>query len=130
VTRFLAAAGAQRHREFHLDPAALAPLQAYPWPGNIRELQHVVERAALVCGDGLVRPQDLNLSGEAAPAAASPPEWPSLEEHEREYLMQVLAHTGGQVHGPGGAAALLGIPATTLAGRLKRLGLPTSARRG
>ena len=105
----------------------LAQLQAYDWPGNIRELQNVVERAVIAARSGPLR-FDL-------PAAAPPPSpageaqarpilsYADLQELEAENLREALRRTRWKVSGPGGAAELLGVPPSTLASRIKALGL-------
>lgn len=104
-------------------------LMAYDWPGNIRELQHVVERAVIL-GRGQSLVLDLPAGGKSAPAEPTPA--PALDtiltasefkQLEIANLKKALAKAGGQIHGSGGAAALLGIPGTTLASRLKALGI-------
>lgn len=107
-------------------------LRRYDWPGNVRELQHVIERAAIVStGRHLV----LDLP---APAGAAVPPAPGgalvapadrvLTESEfraleRENIRAALRRTGGKISGPAGAAELLGIKPTTLASRIKTLGV-------
>jgi transcriptional regulator with GAF, ATPase, and Fis domain len=110
-----------------IDARALARLRDYGWPGNVRELAHLIERAVLLA-DGEVLTVDVPLnSGEHAAAAghenvmARP--FTTLQALERAYIADVLRHTQGQIAGPGGAAEILGIPASTLRHRLKKLGL-------
>jgi transcriptional regulator with GAF, ATPase, and Fis domain len=107
-------------------------LQRYGWPGNVRELQHVIERAVILA-EG-VRPV---IELPADPAAALPRARPSdLRHHvdpvltdaevrrlEADNIRAALRRTAGKVSGPGGAAELLGIRPTTLASRIKALGL-------
>ncbi len=95
----------------------LDTLQRYPWPGNIRELRNVIERAVI-----LSRGPKLNVelpSAHASSAAATL----SLEDVERAHILRVLEQTGWRVQGNGGAAELLGIKRTTLQNRMKRLGI-------
>jgi two-component system response regulator AtoC len=88
-------------------PEVIRLLEMYPWPGNIRELENVVVRAAALC-QGAIRPEDLpeHVRDYRPPAAEPPPEaaagtaagdetWPSLAEAEGLYVTRVLAHTGG-----------------------------------
>jgi formate hydrogenlyase transcriptional activator len=102
--------------------ATLARLQAYSWPGNVRELQHVIERAVIVSrgatlefGDWLREP-----TAETGPGKASVT---TLEEMEREHILKTLEITGWRVSGENGAARLLGLKATTLEARMKKLGI-------
>jgi transcriptional regulator with GAF, ATPase, and Fis domain len=112
----------------------LRMLAAYDWPGNIRELQHVIERAVILGqGERLIIDPALSARSPAPPALTSPAvdclltmeEFRQLEI--RNYQV-ALKRTGGRVYGPHGAAALLGIPATTLASRMKALGINGALR--
>jgi len=105
-------------------------LQGYRWPGNIRELQNVVERAAIVAAGPLVdiRPSMLESGFGASPASQAPPEpdageLHTLAEAESRYIRRVLERTGWAVAGRGGAADILGMPESTLRSRMKKLGI-------
>jgi transcriptional regulator with GAF, ATPase, and Fis domain len=108
--------------------ADLAALQAYSWPGNIRELEHVLEQAIIVS-----QGQYLEFAGFAAaplPAAgnakaATPVAAPikTLREQERDHILSALQRTGGRVSGAQGAALLLDINPKTLEARMKKLGI-------
>jgi len=111
---------------------ALAPLSAedaaklrrYEWPGNIRELQNVMERAVITACDGRLNLKRA-LPEAPAPAGAAPGilTIAELEALERRSIEAALDAAGGKVSGPGGAAERLGVPASTLSSRLKALGL-------
>ncbi|HEX6307456.1 MAG TPA: sigma 54-interacting transcriptional regulator [Longimicrobiales bacterium] len=116
-----------------LTARALRALDAYPWPGNIRELQHVIERAVLLSRTDVLRLDGVLVdSGVAARTAqnaqrpAPPPvvipeiEW---RRREKENLLAALEQAGGRIYGAGGAAELLGVAPTTLVSRLKSFGL-------
>ncbi|MCU1266496.1 MAG: domain S-box [Acidobacteria bacterium] len=113
-----------------IEQETLERLLHYPWPGNIRELEHVVERAVLLA-EGTVLKINLPLAGnetvnhEQAAQAASPAKTKlmTFEEMERHYLQEVLKRTGGVIAGKGGAAEILNLPASTLRSRMKKLGL-------
>ena len=111
-----------------LTDAALAKLRRYAWPGNIRELANVLERATIL-SDGAVLGADAIDLPDARPTRpeVAPPtparELRSLESVEREYIREVLSHTGGRVYGSGGAAAILGLKPSTLQSRMKKLRL-------
>jgi len=97
-------------------------LQAYPWPGNIRELQNVIERSIIVCDTENFSIDENWLareSGQARPA--SQPLSDMLVIQAREMIEAALAESGGQVSGPSGAAAKLGMPPSTLESKIKSL---------
>jgi transcriptional regulator with GAF, ATPase, and Fis domain len=109
-------------------PEGLARLERYSWPGNIRELQNVLERACVLSPGPLVEIlEELRPSsgGGSAPAVPAVPQDAvvTLEEGERIHIRQALAATAGRIHGPDGAAALLGINPSTLRSRMKKLGI-------
>jgi two-component system response regulator FlrC len=96
---------------------ATALLQAYRWPGNIRELQNVIERAAILCREDRVGPAHLNLAGPTTPVDSHPK---TLRELERDAILAALAAHGGNRRR---AAEQLGIGLRTLYTRLKELGI-------
>ncbi|QJB32257.1 sigma-54-dependent Fis family transcriptional regulator [Chitinophaga oryzae] len=93
----------------------------YDWPGNIRELQHLVERAVII-GSAPVIYVELPPPEKARAAGSSPP-ITSLAEAERQLIIRVLKHCNGRVRGENGAAAILQIKPTTLEARMKKLGI-------
>jgi transcriptional regulator with GAF, ATPase, and Fis domain len=119
-----------------LSPQSLAQLQRYSWPGNVRELQNVVERAVISSRDGRPRFDNL-LSGperhSEKPAGRSAASRPSgsagvlthgeVRRIEAENLLAALEECNWKVYGPRGAAERLGLRPTTLASRLKKLGI-------
>ena len=101
---------------------ALALLRAYAWPGNIRELQNVIERAVIVCESDTLSIDARWLSGPAVGAAPVPGAAPgTLATHERDAIETALEHSKGRVAGPFGAATRLGVPASTLESKIKAL---------
>jgi len=108
-----------------IDKASMDLLTAYDWPGNIRELQNLIERAMILAdGDRLVI--DPSLLASAPPAAASHGELglkQSLDSQEKEAIEAALAAALGRVSGPGGAAARLGMRPTTLQSKIARYGI-------
>ncbi len=113
-----------------LAPATLAQLNAHDWTGNVRELQNAVERAVILSPRG---PLHFDLPDEPTrlPAnARQPPLFApgfltrhELKRHERESIVTALQQTRGKIFGPDGAAELLGMKPTTLASRIKALGI-------
>ncbi len=93
-------------------------LKSYHWPGNIRELQNVVERALILCDSDTFFVEQAWLQAEAAPPAGLQP---SLINQERELIEAALAETRGRISGSEGAARKLGVPRTTLEYKIKSL---------
>ncbi len=94
----------------------------YPWPGNVRELENLVERAMILCeGESL----EIDPGWLASPASASvsTPEPLPLAAQERRAILDALARCRGKIYGPGGAAEALGLPPTTLYGKMRRQGI-------
>ena len=104
-----------------IDKKSLRLLQAYGWPGNIRELQNVIERAIILC-DGETFSVDKTWLRRELPVARSRPSTLNrvLARQEKEMIEAALAESDGQVSGPSGAAAKLGLPARTLDSKIKR----------
>jgi PAS domain S-box-containing protein len=98
-------------------------LQAYPWPGNIRELQNVIERSIIVCETENFSVDESWLSRQSV--ASEPKGQPELSQklaaQEKEMIEAALRESGGRVSGPLGAAAKLGMPGSTLESKIKSL---------
>ncbi len=109
-------------RVTRIEKMTLKLLQAYGWPGNVRELQNVIERAVIVSGSETLWVDERWLSGRAL-ATSSKVRAPqlTLEAGEREAIENALIESRGRVSGPFGAAARLGIPASTLESKIKAL---------
>ncbi len=106
-----------------IDQKTLDLLQSYDWPGNIRELQNVIERSIILSSSDVFSVDEMWLSGRTSPQA-SRVQAPALNAEartEREIIEAALAQTRGRVSGPSGAAAKLGMPASTLEDRIKAL---------
>ena len=109
-----------------LSKTNVGDLQAYDWPGNVRELQNVIERAAIAARSGTLA---FNLSGSGervTPVISAEPEVVSdevMRQRERANLLAALQHAQWRIRGPQGAAELLGIKPTTLASRMKQMGI-------
>ena len=96
-------------------------LERYGWPGNIRELQNVIERACVLARGPVVHiTEELESGGRPE---RPPVRLARLEDAERTHIQQALKETGGTIHGPRGAAQLLGINPSTLRSRMEKLGL-------
>ena len=108
----------------NINKETLDLFQAYDWPGNIRELQNVIERAVILC-DGETFSVDETWLTRAAPKtpATSVPLVANLVEREREMVETALREAEGVVGGPTGAAAKLGIPGQTLESKIRKLGI-------
>jgi transcriptional regulator with GAF, ATPase, and Fis domain len=99
--------------------AVMERLQRYPWPGNIRELRNVIERAVITSRGSTLEVSIPQLVG----ALAGEPPIVKLEEVERRHIVAVLERTKYRVRGEDGAAELLGLKATTLEARMQKLGI-------
>ncbi|SES19333.1 sigma 54-interacting transcriptional regulator [Pedobacter rhizosphaerae] len=95
-------------------------LLQYDWPGNIRELEHIILRSILLASNGKLNPNDLEL-GMKHEEPGLPHEIKTINDNERDHIIRVLALCKGRVAGSGGAAELLGVPATTLNSKIKKL---------
>jgi formate hydrogenlyase transcriptional activator len=136
-----------------ISQATMDLLVGYGWPGNIRELQNIIERAVILCPGSVVELNPGLLAAELSAAGVSPSgrigdhaavgagatktnakAWDalssstSLEEVERRYILAVLQKTGGLIEGPNGAARILNLNPSTLRGRMKKLGIKHSSR--
>jgi DNA-binding NtrC family response regulator len=118
LTRFAKKLG-KRLQE--VTPETLRRLQSYRWPGNIRELQNVIERAAVLASGPSVHIEDsLGPPTEEEPPA---PISGTLEDMERNHILRVLKETDWVIEGKEGAAAVLGLRPSTLRSRMQKLGI-------
>ncbi len=108
----------------NVEKSTMQLLSAYSWPGNIRELQNVIERSVILCdGDTIsVDPSWLSLESTTAQPRSQPFGKKSAAQ-EKEAIEAALEKTGGRVSGPAGAAAALEIPASTLESKIRSLGI-------
>jgi PAS domain S-box-containing protein len=107
-----------------IDKRTLELCDRYPWPGNIRELQNIVERSVILCTGDTFSIDEAWLSSQAPLRADGSSPLPStLQDQEKEMIEVALAKSRGKVAGPRGAAATLGIPASTLESKIKQLGI-------
>jgi transcriptional regulator with GAF, ATPase, and Fis domain len=127
----------QHKRVPRLTREALDRLTAYDWPGNVRELQNVVERALILCRDGVIGPDLISLQPPRE-RADTPPREPAPSEDrvpgragnvirfcdaERHAILRALELAGWRISGRAGAADILGLKATTLHAKMKKLGI-------
>jgi DNA-binding NtrC family response regulator len=107
-----------------IDPSTLQDLVRYPWPGNVREMQNIMERAVLLAkGDVITQislPTALGQKAAEVPATAAPK---TMEEMERDHILTVLKKCNHRISGKGGAAEYLNLPPTTLYSKIRRLGI-------
>jgi DNA-binding NtrC family response regulator len=106
-----------------LTKQSLELLQSYSWPGNIRELQNIIERSVIVCDtenfsvdESWLSRQPLRSAPKAQPALSR-----TLANEEIEMIEAALRESGGRVSGPSGAAVKLGIPGSTLDSKIRSL---------
>jgi DNA-binding NtrC family response regulator len=99
---------------------AMTALCRCTWPGNIRELQNFIERAVILTPDSVLKIQTSQLQ-DAMPVTSTVPN--TLEDFEREHILQTLRDTGGVIGGRNGAAARLGVKRTTLFSKMEKLGI-------
>jgi transcriptional regulator with GAF, ATPase, and Fis domain len=105
-----------------INKKTLDRLQSYPWPGNIRELQNVIERSVIICDTESFSVDESWLVRESRQTqSASQPLSDKLVTQEKEMIESALAESRGRVAGPLGAAAKLGIPPTTLESKIRSL---------
>lgn len=108
-----------------IDDACLRDLENYTWPGNVREMQNIIERAVLLAkGDEINSihfPTGASQKETAAVLKQGNPQ--TMEEMEREHILTVLKKCNHRVAGPGGAAEFLQLPPSTLYSRIRKLGI-------
>jgi transcriptional regulator with GAF, ATPase, and Fis domain len=115
----------------YVPPETMATFSSYHWPGNIRELQNLVERAVILAQDGVL-PNPLpksvvSMAPSPSPgpifANSEPPEAMTLRDSERAHILRALQKSGWRIAGHKGAAAKLGLNRSTLQFRMKKLGI-------
>jgi formate hydrogenlyase transcriptional activator len=102
-------------------PSFYKQLTAYSWPGNIRELENIIERAAILSVDDKLI--ESAIQRETFSEDASPHQGITLSEQERDIILKVLNDTNWRISGESGAAKILGIKSTTLEAKMKKLGI-------
>jgi Transcriptional regulator containing GAF, AAA-type ATPase, and DNA binding domains len=108
-------------------------LQSYPWPGNVREMAAVIERAAIL-GEGqhleIATALGLAIPNRPGTAPSARPAFPTLDQAMIDHIRSALSRTHGRIEGPKGAAKLLGINPHTLRSRMRKLGIDPAPFRG
>lgn len=103
----------------------LAQINSYRWPGNVRELEHMIERSVLLAEgntiDEIYLPVEEKVHSAESPAGTYYHR--TIEENERDHIIATLNKCGGKVYGTSGAAALLGVPVSTLNSKMRKLGI-------
>ncbi len=96
----------------------------YTWPGNIRELQHLIERSVLMTKGNIIEEISIpDIFRTSITNSHKENQLKSIHENEKEYILSILKKSNGKIWGNGGAADLLKIPPTTLASKMKKLGI-------
>jgi PAS domain S-box-containing protein len=125
VEYFIARYGKKMGKKFQaIEKKTLNILQDYHWPGNVRELQNVIERAVTLSDSDTFAVDEAWLKrdpSEVVHSSVTPND--VLQAHEKEVIEAALAQSHGRISGPAGAAAKLGIPDSTLEGKIRRLGI-------
>jgi formate hydrogenlyase transcriptional activator len=125
VEYFIARYGRKIGKKFQtIENKTLRMLQDYGWPGNVRELQNVIERAVTLSDSDTFAVDEAWLKREPSEVPhSSVARNGTLQAHEKGAIEAALAQSRGRISGPTGAAAKLGIPDSTLEGKIKRLGI-------
>jgi transcriptional regulator with GAF, ATPase, and Fis domain len=106
-----------------IEPESLDRLLAFSWPGNIRQLQNVVEHSAILCDEPLLRVPPMLLAEKRPGVKATSRLDATLQTDEQRMIEQALVEAQGRVSGPAGAAVRLGVPASTLESKIKRFNI-------
>ncbi|MGC4042007.1 MAG: sigma 54-interacting transcriptional regulator [Flavobacterium sp.] len=123
VSHFIKKYNHRNHKAIErISQNAMKSLLSYNWPGNIRELENLIERGVLLAKANVIEEIPLPKTSESD-IENDPFYIKTIEENEREHIIAVLNNCNGRIRGPGGAAELLGVPATTLASKMLKLGI-------
>jgi DNA-binding NtrC family response regulator len=99
-------------------------MMAYNWPGNIRELEHLIERSVLLAKGTVIEDILLPTVGKKAEATVhEEAAMKTIAENEKDYIISVLKKCNGRIWGPGAAAEILNINPSTLRSKMKKLGI-------
>ncbi len=121
VSHFVETFGRRMGREIeHIPPETMSALSSYQWPGNIRELQNLIERAVILSNDGVL-PNPLPTARAQVVIASQAAT--TLRDSEHALILKTLEAVGWVIGGPQGAAAKLGLKRTTLIHKMQKLGI-------
>jgi formate hydrogenlyase transcriptional activator len=127
VAHFVEIYGRRMSRQIeHVPPTTMSALTSYEWPGNIRELQNLIERAVILSNDGVL-PNPLPAAAETSGITTSPAAATTLKDSERVLILRTLESVGWVIGGPKGAATKLGLKRTTLIHKMQKLGISRSS---
>ncbi|MGC2820962.1 MAG: sigma 54-interacting transcriptional regulator, partial [Candidatus Sulfotelmatobacter sp.] len=128
VAHFVEIYGRRMNRRIeYVPPTTMSALTLYHWPGNIRELQNLIERAVILSDDGVL-PNPLPPAGPLA--ITTSPAATTLKDSERNLILRTLESVGWVIGGPKGAAQKLGLKRTTLIHKMHKLGISRSGGPG
>jgi len=123
VEHFVEIFGRRVGREIeHIPPETMSALGSYQWPGNIRELQNLIERAVILSNDGVL-PNPLPMPMPGTQASIVSPTSTTLKDSERALILRTLEGVGWVIGGPTRAATKLGLKRTTLIHKMQKLGI-------
>ena len=107
-----------------LSERAIKNMQGYYWPGNIRELEHVIERCVLLAKGPIIEEVPVTPVSKGSPTPGSTvSHTKTIQENERDYIISILRQCNGRIFGRGAAAEILNLPPTTLRSKMKKLGI-------
>jgi transcriptional regulator with GAF, ATPase, and Fis domain len=130
VSHFVERFGRRMGREIdNIPPETMSALSSYQWPGNIRELQNLIERAVILSNDGVL-PNPLPAAGTRGIAIVSAAPVTTLKDSERTLILRTLEEVRWIIGGPKGAAAKLGLKRTTLIHKMQKLGISRAGLQG
>ncbi len=102
---------------------AINKLMDYTWPGNIRELENIIEQAVIICMQDVIKSNHINIGQNNEMDDFRYKDFPTLKELEIKYIQEVLLKTEGKISGKNGAADILGMNPNTLRSRISKLGI-------
>jgi transcriptional regulator with GAF, ATPase, and Fis domain len=124
VAHFVEICGRRMGKQIeHIPPETMSALSSYSWPGNIRELQNLIERAVILSNEGVLPNPLLTMLAAGTKEVTLSAQPTTLRDSERTLILHTLETVGWLVGGANGAAAKLGLKRTTLINKMKKLGI-------